>query len=115
MPHHTKPKDDPYELLAHTNVRAPGYVDRLKEAHALDGLTPADATKVATQLLDLLYRFLVLGDGPTDPRLTEQLHNKSACAACLADGMGWDSPQRVSQAFSAAKAVLQPTPGEHLT
>jgi hypothetical protein len=103
----TKPKQpDPYELLAHTNLRAPGYVDRLKETHALDGLSPSDATKVATQLLDLLSIYVLAGDGLTDPRLTEQLYNKSACAACLADGMGWDSPQRVSQAFTLAKQAL---------
>jgi hypothetical protein len=107
MARRTKPDPDPYAEVYHFA----DYRDRLKKVGALDGLTPADAAKVAKQLDTLAYKYKFLPDtaGLTDKRHIEQLYNCSMNSRYLADGENWDDPQAVGRAFSLAKSALTPT------
>ena len=97
-------RKDPYAVIDRNTARAPGYTQRLKQAKALTGLSTADATKAALQIANILYTYLMYGDGLGDPRLHEALYNKSVNVPVGAD-VGWDNPVAVGAAFSAALAA----------
>jgi len=63
----------------------------------------SDAKRVADAIADT-----VLFYGAADPLCAEQLNNKAANAACLADGQNWADPTAVSRAFTIAAAALGP-------
>ena len=111
----TDPETVALDIIGYiAHMAAPDYVQKLTESGAFKRLSVSDAGRVGTQIRDCIGFYATNGHtecwgvnvAANDPRCLEQLDNKSACAAYLADGQGWDNPAAVSRAFTAAKAAL---------
>jgi len=116
--------DDPYEQHSWADDRGVEYRERLRQRGCLDDLSTSDARRVGEQIAELVVRFAQppawwigdavggFGEGLTDKRVAEELHNRSVNASVLADGQDWDDPQSVGRAFAAATTALTLQPEE---
>ena len=69
-------------------------------------MSPSDARRAGQQLGALACHFLSHGDSLTDERLIQQLHHAEVNSAVRVDGLAWDDPIGVGQAFGRAKSAL---------